>query len=215
MYLEWLNTAYNWLFNGNFTLLLAFGISAMLLVSTGVLCCFLRNMGLYFAIAVLAVAGILGVCAWQKIVLHTTLPVFVLLTAVGGVGYILTVVSFYICEQVRKNRARTAEEARKLQFATGEDNSFVRARLNALCAENEGNTLLEGGDEVKLRFAYARKLLARLRSAPLSVAEKLEVEEMDKIFGVYKQKENFISEDVRLISETFSRVLKLSAKYGV
>jgi len=214
--MEWLATLYTWFFNGNSTLLYAFGLALSVLILTGVLCCFLRNLGVYFAVAVLVFGGVFAILAWQKIPLQTTLPFFVLLASFAGLGYLITVCCFSICERIKKKRMEVIEQSRRLQFASGQDNSFIRARLNVLCSENGTDGFVEEtGEELKLRFVYAKKLLGKLRGVSLSVAEKLEVEEMEKILGLYRQKETFVSEDVRLISETFSRVLKLSAKYGV
>ena len=67
----------------------------------------------------------------------------------------------------------------------------------------------------KASTGYARALLGKLRGAPLSVAERLQAEEMSKVIALYRGKENWTVEEVRGLNDLCAALLKLSAKYAV
>ena len=86
----------------------------------------------------------------------------------------------------------------------------MRARLNtALQTESEENT------NERVDLEHARGLLAKIKEAPLSRAERLEAEEMSRLVAVYRDKESWSTSDLRAVNDAFSRILKLSAKYAV
>ena len=71
--------------------------------------------------------------------------------------------------------------------------------------------VLENG----VSFSHARALLASLREAPLSTAERLESDEIAKMLALYLQKKDFTAQDAHTLNEAFARILKLYAKYAV
>ena len=134
---------------------------------------------------------------------------------VSSFWYFVTLFIWACRNRIRKRRARRAEIARRLQYALPErDNTYVRARLNTVLQPQEGDyKRVDSGEPVRL--SYAKKLLARVREAELSTAERLQVEDMGKTFAFYLQKPRWDSADLRVVNDTFAALLKLSAKYAV
>ena len=123
--------------------------------------------------------------------------------------------SIWLCNHRTQKRRERAEILRKLEYTLPDrENSYVRARLHTTlqCADR--------GEQRAtippiLRWEYVKKLLTSLRNAPLTMTERLEAEDMTKLFNAYLSKNKWTPEDVRVINELFSRLLKLSAKYAV
>jgi hypothetical protein len=65
------------------------------------------------------------------------------------------------------------------------------------------------------KLGYARKMLAKIKEAPLSPVERIDVEEIARLVALYGRKEKWSAADVKSVSEIFSRLLKLSAKYDI
>ena len=140
---------------------------------------------------------------------------------VGGVNYLLLTAFFALRERVLRRRKQRAEIARRLLYTLPEkDNSYIRARLNTALngEENETETRFleeDEGQKALVRLEHVRKLLTKIKEAPLTKAERLESEEMTKLFAAYLGKRKWSSSDVRAVNELFSALLKLSAKYSV
>ena len=92
------------------------------------------------------------------------------------------------------------------------DNGYVRARLNTVLHVGERE---EGLPQGEFRFAHARKLLAAIKQKPLSTPERLQVQDMEKLFHVYLQKDSLRAEEVQLLSDTFAALIKLAAKHAL
>ncbi len=126
----------------------------------------------------------------------------------------------YKKRKAQKEKKRLQKEAanRRAQFVLPDrDNTFVRARLHTALQEPTDIKVQEcdGEKREEFRFAYARKLLTKLKNAPLSATERLQAEDMEKTLGLCLQKERLRPEEIRLMSDTFAAVLKLAAKYAV
>jgi hypothetical protein len=65
------------------------------------------------------------------------------------------------------------------------------------------------------RMGYARKLLAQVKESPLTPVERIDVEEFAKLLAAYDRKGKWSASDVKTVSEIFSRLLKLAAKYEI
>ncbi|MBQ7924399.1 MAG: hypothetical protein IJ329_03740 [Clostridia bacterium] len=213
---EWFYCLYIWAFFANVTLLVLFITVTVLLTFAAIVSYRLKSASVFFALIAIVLGGVLLTFARYQISVWQTAPFFALLLITVGALYL----SFFLCVRVWKHVQSKKKEreiqARQMRYTLPQkDNTFIRARLNTVLQEESPIEETENGEEIKLRFVYARKLLAKLRETALSTAERLETDELVKIFDLYRQKERFISEDVRLISEAFSRVLKLAAKYGV
>ena len=149
---------------------------------------------------------------WQKDFLKTFLPCgkcFALALCVGALCFAICGV-LALCRRLRAKKEQKAEEERALLYALPDrENEFVRDRLKTvLCKEEEGNC--EGVD-----LAYARELLAKLYSAPVTTAEKLELSETGALFALCMRKETLTASEVRMLSDALGRLLKLSAKYAL
>jgi len=136
--------------------------------------------------------------------------------------YVLLTCALIIRAVVLRRKKRRAEILRKVQYTLPEkDNSYIRSRLNtALNAANvptHKEMPLPKDEGVKEDFQadYARKLLAKLQEAPLTKAERLEMQEVSRLFSAYLKKSRWTVEDVRLINDMFSYLLKISAKYAI
>jgi hypothetical protein len=92
------------------------------------------------------------------------------------------------------------------------ENGYIRERLNTALHISEGQDCAK---QARVRLGYARILLGKVKAAPLSVAERLQTEEMDKAFALYRGKTLWTAEELRGLNDLCSVLLKLSAKYAV
>ncbi len=134
----------------------------------------------------------------------------------GGMVFILCMIVRWICvarQRKRRERQRCMEEKRKLQYALPRwDNGYIRTRLqNSLKVEEIG----EEGRQVRVHLGYARVLLGKIKEAPLTIADRLQAEEMCKTFALYRGKECWTASELRGLNDLCSALLKLSAKYAV
>ncbi len=213
MWDRWIKPLYTWAFLGNRTLLIVFGVAALTLACGGMLAYRVQSDGVFLALLAIAVGGSFLAFAALGISVAESAPYFALLSIAVGGYYLLF---FACCKGAKRVRAKRKEKERwnrEVQFTLPQrDNTLVRDRLHSALREEEPPS---EGEELQFRFAYATALLAKLRAQPLSVAERLETNELGKVLALYKEKERYLGEDIRLLGETFSRVLKLAAKYGV
>ncbi len=132
---------------------------------------------------------------------------------------ILLFVLLRVKSAVNKRKRKRAETERGIEFALpSQENTFVRARLNTVLRipDEKG---MEREEEIPFeelpKLSHARELLAKVKASPLSGAERLETEELAKTLNVFLRREGFSTEDLRILNDTFLRILKLSAKYSV
>jgi hypothetical protein len=141
------------------------------------------------------------------------------LTSFGGLTYLLLFLTLSARRAVLARRRLRAEAERRIQYTLPErDNTFVRARLHtALRSDNAFNAYTGGENTQKrsVRLAYAKTLLSKAKEAPLTVAERLQIEEMEKILALYYDKKEWTAEELRSVNELCSSLLKISAKYAV
>ncbi len=181
-----------------------------------ILAFFLKDRALFLSfsavISGVAYAFIIGA---EEGATATSLGVSALLVGFGLI-YSATLIAFNIRSKVLKRRIQREEMLRKLKFTLPDkDNSYVKNRLNTvLQPESKAEPELDG-EKKTFRLEHARQLLAKIKEAPLTRAERLEMEELSKLFNAYLKKYKWTSEDVRLLNEMFAYLLKLSAKYSV
>ena len=110
-----------------------------------------------------------------------------------------------------------AEQERKLQFALPDKNDeFVRVRLHSVLNEHARAIDTETRALSKeFSFVYIKKLLAVLKEAELSVADKIKMSDYLSLVGVYTVKPEWTGKDLQTVNELLSAVIKLSAKYAV
>ena len=113
----------------------------------------------------------------------------------------------------RKERLKRAEIVRRMQYTLPQsENEYVRMRLQSALRVEKTD---EEGRWARVRLGYARVLLGKVKGAPLSVAERLQAEEMGKTLALYRGKELWTAEELRGLNEVCAALLKLSAKYAV
>ena len=134
----------------------------------------------------------------------------------GGMVFVLCILVRWVClvrQRKRRERQRNMEVERQVQYTLPRwDNGYIRTRLqNSLKVEN----MDEEGRHVRVRLGYARILLGKIKDAPLTIADRLQVEEMGKAFALYREKECWTASELRGLNDLCSALLKLSAKYAV
>ena len=134
---------------------------------------------------------------------------------VSSFWYFVTLFVWLCRKRAKTRRVCRMERMRQLQYALPDrENTYVRARLHTVLQPQERDyKQLADGEPVRL--SYAKKLLARVREAELSTAERLQAEDIGKVFALYMQKPRWDSADLRVVNDTFAALLKLSAKYAV
>ncbi len=215
MFLEWIIELFEWGFFGDSAILLAFGMAAMTLIVGGVCAYRLKSDGVFLALFAITLGSIFIAFAVTGTPIMQTAPFFALLAITVGSAYLFYFFCRRLKERARARKKARAEKSRQLEYTLPQkENTFIRERLHTTLREEE-NSQTTFGEEIEFRFAYANALLNKIRAQTLSVAERLETNELAKVLALYKEKGTYVNEDVRLLGETFSRVLKLAAKYGV
>ena len=205
------------LFLQNHALLTIFFVAVVLLSITSAFSYRFQSGGLFLALTSIVVGGIAWAIYIYQIPSSAIFPFFAWFCMIAGGNYLLVFCAMRFRERRRRKKETREIEARKLQYTLPQkDNTFIRTRLHTSLQETPMVPVQDTEDEeIKLRFTYAKKLLTKLRTVEIGAVERLEIDELTHVFALFEKKENYVGEDVRLISEAFSRVLKLSAKYGV
>lgn len=195
-------------------------IGAGCFLIAGVIAYFSERADVYVALAFAIVGGVsIATVSFSGTVTAMGTICVAGLAVVGGALYLVLAAVLVSKEKRRQRKRDRAEVERKLQFLLPQkDNSFVRARLHTALNADMGasnSAIPEEDSGEKLRLEYAKKLLAKVWEAPLSTAERLTVEDMEKDFSAYMRKEKWTARDARKINELLSILLKLSAKYSV
>jgi predicted nucleic acid-binding Zn ribbon protein len=196
-------------------------VSVLLYFGTALIgfCC--RDRGLYAGIAAMITCGVFVVFAAAEKPIEILLVVAVGFSFIGAGFYVLMTCGLIWRAHILRRRKRRAEILRKVQYTLPEkDNTYIRERLNTALhtdvpAAKTENATQEIGNKENFQTSYARKLLEKLQEAPLTKAERLEMQEVSRLFSAYLRKSRWTVEDVRLINDMFSYLLKISAKYAI
>lgn len=130
-----------------------------------------------------------------------------------GVAYLLCTVTVAIVRGKEKKRLALARKRKQEEYLLpNRGNSYLRARLNTVLRTGDIDDSLP---QEPLRLAHAKQLLSQVKAKELSTAERLQIQDMEKLFSVYLQKESLRAEEIRLLSDSFAALLKLAAKYAV
>lgn len=136
-----------------------------------------------------------------------------LLAIYGGVNYLLLFFLLGIRLKIKERKRRRAEIARRVQFALPDrNNSYVRERLQTAL---HVPTQEEKNEAQPLYLGYATELLSKLKNAPLSVSERLRIEEMGAYLALCKQMPKWQEQEVKSVNEVLAQLLKMAAKYEV
>lgn len=195
-------------------------IGAGCFLIAGVIAYFSERADVYVALAFAVVGGVsIATVSFSGAVTAVGTVCVAALAIVGGGLYLVLSALLAVKEKRRQRKRDRAEVERKLQFMLPQkDNSFIRARLHTALNADMGASnglIAEEESEEKLRLEYAKKLLAKVWEAPLSAADRLTMESMEKDFSAFMRKEKWTASDARKINELLAVLLKLSAKYSV
>ena len=197
--------------NGFLTVVFFCGGGGILL--SAVLGYLFKDTGVYTALWSMVLGLSSLALLWGRGGLKTGITCFALLSTLGGGGYLALFSALAIKKAVSERKRRRLESVRKLCYALPDrENSFVRNRLQTALSVPETE---ETGMKRQFDLGYARTLLSKVKSAPLSVAERLETDEINRLFGLYLKKDEWTASDYRAANEVLARLLKLSAKYAV
>ena len=214
---------WNWLielYAGEEKFIAVLSIAAGALFLAAALAYFLQNAGVYAALCAV-VFGLVGILiAFEELELKTGAVGVALLSTLGGSLYLLLFCVLTLKRTIIERKRRRAEIARRLCYTLPDrENSYVRARLNTALKtpEMELNEDLGGSFDNKgeMKLEHTRMLLSKVKEAPLSQAERLQVDEIGKTFSLYFHKEKWTPLDLRAMNELCGMLLKLSAKYAV
>ena len=122
------------------------------------------------------------------------------------------------CKRKRKEKElrRKAQMERDRTFTLPDrENEFVKERLkNHLKPQKEGLKEYKFSECVP-SFDYTRSVLSKLKAAPLSVADRLQTQGISNDVTHFAFQERLSPEDVRVLNDRLSEMIKLSAKYAV
>ena len=186
-------------------------VGVVLLVAA-ILAVVLKSLSIYVAFS-LALGGVLWLAlSLEKVSRSAAHIAASVLLIFGGVTYLLLFCIILSCRVRLERKQRRRELARRVQYTLPQkENTYVRTRLNtALSMPQEENLAYAA-----VRLGYVRELLVKVKATPLSVGERLQVEEMGKILSLYKGKEDWTIHELNRLNDMCASLLKLSAKYGV
>ena len=142
----------------------------------------------------------------------------------GMAGAVFITFLIFLGVKIRQKTTKNKKNQRKLIYKLPDrENTYIRARLNTvLQAKTKAIDELGFDCAETLRtetaaysFGYARELLSKVKEAPLTLIERAQAEEIGKLFGLYLRKTAWNANDIHVLSDAFSALLKLSAKYAV
>ena len=208
--------------DGNGALCCAAIVGGILLLIVAVIACCCKSNGLYVAFSATLVGGIEMVAfaiesAWQEAVFFRAIAWI----SVGVVGLIVIGIIALLRRFARRKNRLIVNGNKDGGLLPEKDNSYVRARLHTALRAEETDAFSIVRKSVPyenrgmVRLGYAWRLLAGVQDAPLSPAERLEVDALARSFAEYAVCERWDNEQLRAVNELFARLLKLSAKYGV
>lgn len=135
--------------------------------------------------------------------------------ALLGMGYACLYIKEAVAKKIAERREKREERKRRLQFILPDrENGYLRDRLH-VALNTEKEDVYSERWKIGARLGYARKMLAKIKEAPLSPLERIDVEEMARLVALYERKGKWSSSDVKAVGEILSRLLKLSAKYDI
>ena len=73
----------------------------------------------------------------------------------------------------------------------------------------------EENGEARIELAHARGLIKKLKKAELTLSDRLETERLEKEIAAFSCARQLTAKDIRTLSDSFSALLKLTAKYVV
>ena len=203
---------YDTVFSSSKLLVGCFAVTLLLLTISGIISWRLKQSGYTLATGFLSIGTHLLLLTWLKIPVVravTYLGVMLCTCALAyGIALACVNISAYL---LKRKQLREKIERAVCYTLPARENEYVRNRLHTVLQE----AVEEEEERLTLSFSYVSRVLVRLQNAKLSLTERLETEGLAKLLSQYKHKQSFTTEDVLSINEAFSKLMKLSAKYGV
>lgn len=203
---------YETVFCSSKVLLVCFAVMLIGLTLGGIISWRLQQSGY------ILVAGILGIGAHLLVISGMKISIVRIVTYLGvmlctcafAYGFALVFVGIrgYI---IKRKKEREKVERAVCYTLPASKNEYIRNRLHTVLREEEK----ENEEPLNLSFSWAWRTVLRLQNAKLSLTERLEVERLTNLLSQYKRKQSFATEDVLLLNDAFSKLMKLSAKYNV
>ena len=174
----------------------------------------LKSMGLYWALCLLFV-GVGVVCflsfglAWEKLAYMLAVE-----GSAVGLGYAVAYVCLELLRIKKRRKEERQERKRGVQFTLPDrENRYLRDRLHTSLQTEEW--CFQDRRSALARMSYARRMISLIKASPLTPVERIDVEEMARLLALYDKKGRWNGADVKALSEIFSRLLKLAAKYEI
>lgn len=207
------------LFQKNITICVIFLSVFFALLFATALAMLLRSVRISGALNCLCLAGGAIAAFFCRLSLGFCYVYFAVLIATACVLYLFVALCLHIRKAWQARKRKRANWEKKLQFTLPDkDNAFVRARLNTVLSLQEKTDDAEWVEERKqdsFTLSHARELLVKLKNKNLSLADRLETDEIAQTLKLYVRKENLTANDLRAVNDTLACLLKLSAKYAV
>lgn len=186
----------------------------------GSLICFciafaLRRKSCFLSLSVLLNSLIsLEVLSGEKSVNEFVMFGLLLQLAWGAFLYFVLTAALDLREWVAKRKKQRLEEGKALLFSLPDkENTFLQERLQTSLSQKSITN--EYGLSTQLQLEYVRKNITKLKGAKLSPADRLAVENYSRIVTAYMSAESLSAEELLGLNDTFSALLKMSAKYAV
>ena len=207
---------YEFLFHSNATLAFIFLAGAVGLLLAALVSRAVKHAGVYAGGLSIAIGGVWLAVLGNGITVQTAATSLSCLAILGGVLYLTVFLSLSLLKRREIKRKEREEQARRVQYSLPDkENAYLRARLHMVLQTPEEPSKKTMPSEKYFRLEHARKMLSCLKEKPLSVAERLEMDELRAIVSLYEKKERVEAEELRTVNDAFARILKLSAKYEV
>ncbi len=186
----------------------------------GSLICFciafaLRKKSCFLSLSVLLNSLIsLEVLSGEKSVNEFVMFGLLLQLAWGAFLYFVLTAALDLREWVAKRKKYRLEEGKALLFSLPDkENAFLQERLQTSLSQTPPTN--EYDLSTQLQLEYVRKNIIKLKGAKLSPADRLAVENYSRIVTAYMSAERLSTEELLGLNDTFSALLKMSAKYAV
>ncbi len=203
---------------GNGMLAFSAILAVILLLIAVTVACLCKRERLYVCVAFLLVGGI----EYVMFITDTTLKTGMLFRAITwltvGVFWLFTVLTVFLSRRALQRKKTLLVSAKANALLPEKDNTYVRARLHTALRDDEISAerkRVPYENRSAVRLGYVRRLLAGMQDAPLSPAERLEVDTLSREFENYALCEKWSAVQLRAVNELFARLLKLAAKYAV
>ena len=175
----------------------------------------------FFLLSALSLGGacVSALAQHQELALHEYVD-FCATFLEFSVGFyaILSIIAFLKKRREKRRKEREEICRRAVYMLPDRENTFLRERLQTGLRVEEGEETerMNVAEEYKeIKLDYVQKMVARLKSTPLSASDRLETERLSRLVNLYSVSENLSVSDLRSLNDCMLKLLKLSAKYSV